>query len=409
MKTGIDMKKIIALITMAWGCLLTVQAQTPQKEVSRTVKMDTIQVDYKTRYTSSFWDNFYIEADLAGRMLMGEDDASLSFGKRLKPGFSVTAGKWLHPDFGVRLNFGGSRLKGWNAGATGLYAHDYAWVDKSDPVQEYWNRKGVDTKNGYRQDLKYYELNADFLFDLYNIFTSNNRLDRRWTSQGYVGVGMLHAAKYHGMEDNLKVSFRLGAIGNYNINDRLGAHLSVGYALTGSGFDGEVGKGDKFAGILTGSIGLSYRIGRQGYKVVRLVPKEQLAVLNNAITLIRQEQVVPGDTIEVVKGIKEVGSLLIPSVVFTPGENDFNEELQMVNIFRIARYMMHYKDANIAIVGNTGETDKRLARSRAEKIRDILVNKYGISPERMEIRTYDVNDKYGVTGYEQSVNFTLVE
>lgn len=403
------MKRIVASMAIMWGCLLAAHAQTPQKEVSQTVEMDTIQVDYKTRYTSAFWDNFYIEADLAGRMLMGEDDASLSFGKRLKPGFSVAVGKWLHPDFGVRLSFGGSRLKGWNAGATGIYAYNDGWSDKFDPVQEYWNNKGVDTKNGYRQDLKYYELNADLLFDLYNVFTSNKRMNRRWTSQGYVGMGLLHAAKYHGMEDNTKVAFRLGVIGNYNINDHLGAHLSVGYALTGSGFDGELGKGDKFAGILNASVGLSYRFGRQGYRVVRLVPKEHLAALNNAVTLIRQEQVVPGDTIEVVKKRMTVGSLLIPSVVFTPGENNFNEELQMVNVFRIARYMMNAKDVRIAVVGNTGKTDNHLARRRAEKIRDILVNKYGIEPNRLEIRTYDVNIEFDVPGYDQSVNFTIVE
>ena len=43
---------------MVWGCLLTAQAQAPQKEVNRTVQMDTIEVNYKTRYISSFWDNF---------------------------------------------------------------------------------------------------------------------------------------------------------------------------------------------------------------------------------------------------------------------------------------------------------------------------------------------------------------
>ena len=139
------------------------------------------------------------------------------------------------------------------------------------------------------------------------------------------------------------------------------------------------------------------------------MPQEQLAALNNAVTLIRSEQTVPGDTIEVAKERMAIGSLLIPSVVFYPEKNDFNEELQMVNIFRIARYMMRYKDTKIAIVGNTVGADNRLARHRAEKVRDILVNKYGIFPQRMVIRTYDVNAKYGVTGYEQSVNFTVVE
>lgn len=402
------MKKIVATIMIAvLGGFSGLQAQN--KEVDKTVKMDTIHVDYKTRYTAPFWSNFYIEADFAGRMLMGADDASLSFGDRLKPGFSVTVGKWFHPDFAVRLNFAGSRLKGWNSGPTGIYAQNDDWVEGVDPVQEYWNSQGVDTKNGYRQDIKYYELNADFLFDLYNIFTSNKRLNRKWTAQGYVGIGMLRAAKYHGMEDNVKVGLRLGLIGNYNITDRLGAHLTIGGEITDANFTGELGKGDKFAGILSGTVGLSYRIGRQGYKVVRLVPQEQLAALNNAVTLIRSEQTVPGDTIEVAKERMAIGSLLIPSVVFYPEKNDFNEELQMVNIFRIARYMMRYKDTKIAIVGNTVGADNRLARHRAEKVRDILVNKYGIFPQRMVIRTYDVNAKYGVTGYEQSVNFTVVE
>lgn len=401
------MKKIIATIIIAiGGGFSVVQAQT--QEVDRTVKEDTIWVDYKTRYTSSFWDNFYVEADFAGRMLMGAEDTHLSFGSRLKPGFGITVGKWFHPDFGVRLNFGGARLKGWNSGPTGIYAYDDGWVEGFDPVQEYWKGQGVDTQNGYRQDIKYYELNADFLFDLYNVFTSHNRLNRRWTAQGYVGVGMLRAAKYHGMEDNVKVGLRVGLIGNYHITDRLGVHLSVGSEITDANFTGELGKGNKFSGILNGTIGLSYRIGRQGYRVVRLVPQRQLAALNNAISLIRTEQTVSGDTI-VMKERMATGSLLIPSVVFYPGKNEFNEELQMVNIFRIARYMMRYKDAKIAIVGNTGGTDSRLARRRAEKVRDLLVNKYGIFPQRMEIRTYDVNAKYGVTGYEQSVNFTVIE
>lgn len=401
------MKKIIATIIIAiGGGFSVVQAQT--QEVDRTVKEDTIWVDYKTRYTSSFWDNFYVEADFAGRMLMGAEDTHLSFGSRLKPGFGITVGKWFHPDFGVRLNFGGARLKGWNSGPTGIYAYDDGWVEGFDPVQEYWKGQGVDTQNGYRQDIKYYELNADFLFDLYNVFTSHNRLNRKWTAQGYVGVGMLRAAKYHGMEDNVKVGLRVGLIGNYHITDRLGLHLSVGSEITDANFTGELGKGNKFSGILNGTIGLSYRIGRQGYRVVRLVPQRQLAALNNAISLIRTEQTVSGDTI-VMKERMATGSLLIPSVVFYPEKNEFNEELQMVNIFRIARYMMRYKDAKIAIVGNTGGTDSRLARRRAEKVRDLLVNKYGIFPQRMEIRTYDVNAKYGVTGYEQSVNFTVIE
>ena len=57
------MKKIVATIMIAvLGGFSGLQAQN--KEVDKTVKMDTIHVDYKTRYTAPFWSNFYIEADL---------------------------------------------------------------------------------------------------------------------------------------------------------------------------------------------------------------------------------------------------------------------------------------------------------------------------------------------------------
>ena len=175
------MKRIAILILLAVWCGLSAsyaQDENIRTEVSKTIKLDTVEVDYKTRYTSSFVDNFFIEADFAGRMLMGSDDSGLSFGKRMRPGFSVTVGKWFHPDFAVRLNFGGNSLRGWSSGATGIYNVNNDWVEGYDPVEEYWKAQGVDTRNGYKQDMKYYELNADFLFDLYNVFHSAKRLDR---------------------------------------------------------------------------------------------------------------------------------------------------------------------------------------------------------------------------------------
>lgn len=399
------MKKIIISMLTIFCSFSIASAQ--EKEIEQTIHMDTIQVDYKTRYVSSFWDNFYIEADFVGRMMLGEEDSHLSFGNRLRPGFSVTLGKWLHPDYGIRLNFGGSRLKGWNSGPTGIYDYADTWITGADPVQAYWESQGVDTQNGYRQDIRYYELNADFLVDLYNLFTANNRLNRRWTAQGYIGVGMLRATHYHGLESNVKMGFRLGLIGNYHINSRLGAHISIGGTITDSSFDGELGKGDKFLGILRGSIGLSYRFGRQGFKKIRLVPQNQLYALNNAITKVRKERQVPGKTIETIKVIS--GNLLAPSVVFYPNRDDFNEELQMVNVYYIAQYMKDNAKTKIAVIGNTDGTDKRLANNRAERIRDLLVNRYGISANRLEIKTYNVNAQYSVTGYNQSVNFSIAE
>lgn len=59
--------------------------------------MDTLEVDYKTRYVSPFWSNFYIQGSFAGRVMCGEEDNHLSVGKRLSPGFLLGIGKDLNP------------------------------------------------------------------------------------------------------------------------------------------------------------------------------------------------------------------------------------------------------------------------------------------------------------------------
>lgn len=402
MKTRIIILLYLLIYTLSF-------AEAQDRKVEKAVRMDTINVDYKTRYISqSFGDNFYIQGAFAGRMLMGSEDTALPFGKRIKPGFSLAVGKQFHPDFGIRLSFGGMRLDGWTSGPTGLNAYDDGWYQHWDPVEEYWKEQGVDTQSGYKQEIRYFETNADILFDLYNIFTPNNRFNRRWTAEAYTGIGYLKATRYHGMDANAKFSFRLGLIGEYHINRDLGINLEIGSAITDASFTGEIGKGNRYCNILTASIGLRWQISRnRGFRVVRLVPQSQLQALSEAVTNVSSQTVEESDTI--MRQRQAVGTLLIPSVVFYPYEDNYNEELQELNVYRMARYMMRYKDIKVAVVGNIGGTDESLARRRAERVRDVLVNRYGITPERLVIRTYDVNAKYGVTGYEQSVNFAVAE
>ena len=196
MKTRIIILLYLLIYTLSF-------AEAQDRKVEKAVRMDTINVDYKTRYISqSFGDNFYIQGAFAGRMLMGSEDTALPFGKRIKPGFSLAVGKQFHPDFGIRLSFGGMRLDGWTSGPTGLNAYDDGWYQHWDPVEEYWKEQGVDTQSGYKQEIRYFETNADILFDLYNIFTPNNRFNRRWTAEAYTGIGYLKATRYHGMDAN---------------------------------------------------------------------------------------------------------------------------------------------------------------------------------------------------------------
>ena len=67
------MKKIAITIFVAL-LALSAHAQRTETEVLR---IDTLDVSYKTRYTSSFWSNFYIQGAFAARMFCGEEDYHL--------------------------------------------------------------------------------------------------------------------------------------------------------------------------------------------------------------------------------------------------------------------------------------------------------------------------------------------
>lgn len=373
-----------------------------------TVDSVNISVNYKTRYTAPFWSNFYIQGNLAGRVIYGEEDNGLPFFKRLKPGFTIGIGKQIHPDFGVKLSFGGMRLDGWNRTDTyGVYKQYSGWAQNEDPMKEYYESQGIDTSNGYVQQMKFLEGSADIIFDLGNLFTKYNHFrDRKWRFDAYLGLGFIHVMRWRGTSRNSKVTLRTGLITTYNITPDLGLTFTIGNSMTSSTIDGVIGKGGKLDHIGAMALGLKYCIGKQGFNTVRLVSQTEMRQLTHALASTRHEQVKNVTTEQMVLDTTALGGLLIPSVVFFPNKAEYNKELQQVNLYRIALFMELYKDIDITIVGNIHKSARSIAERRVSIVRRILINEYGIDPKRLKTDVYDVNKKYGVSGYEHSVSFT---
>ena len=78
---------------------------------------------------------------------------------------------------------------------------------------------------------------------------------------------------------------------------------------------------------------------------------------------------------------------------------------EMVNVYNIAQYLKQNPDQSIVIAGyadkdtGTSEYNMGLSKRRAEAVKKALVDKYGISPDRLTIRAegssvqpYDVNN-----------------
>ena len=80
---------------------------------------------------------------------------------------------------------------------------------------------------------------------------------------------------------------------------------------------------------------------------------------------------------------------------------------QLPNVERIATYLKNHKEASVVIKGYASpegsvEVNDRIARQRAEIVKKMLVNKYGIAEER-KLQTTGVTSKME-TRYRKSIN-----
>ena len=379
------MKKltILSLLLMAG-----ISAFAQGKRVETTTKTENVTVDYKTQYKSSFFDNFYVQGSFGGAVLMGEQDTHLSFKDRIKHGFAIAVGKQITPVFGVRISVDGNRLKGWNFG-NGNYPNYL-----EDPRKVYLESKGVDTRYGYIQDLKYYSLGADVMVNLINLFSDEKKTDRAIDVELYIGAAALTTIERKGVDGRTLFAARGGLSTTYNVTNRIGINIDLGVTGTSATFDGQNGMKTDFDGILSGKVGLKWKIGKQGFTAKHAISSEQYAALNNYLAKVTTEQMEKGKPEEKVVIIPaEKDNFLIPYVVFNDKKDTFNQELQMVNISNVAKLMQANPQYTMEIIGNTNATKDEIAESRANKVKEILVNRYSISADKLIVKTQDMGEK----------------
>ena len=378
------MKKL-TILSLILAAGLSVHAQG--KRIETTTKTETVNVDYKTTYKSGFFENMYLQGSFGGTMLFGEDDSNLSFGDRVKPGFAIAIGKKFTPTFGVRINMEGNRLLGWNDGQGGNYPNH-----TTDPRKEYLEAAGVNTSNGYDQNIKYYSLGADFMVDLVNAFSKEKRYDRNWEVEAYVGAAAITTIERKGIEDRTQFAARAGISTTYNISKHFGINLDLGGTATSASFDGHTDEND-FDGICSAKLGIKWKFGKQGFKKSHVISASQYEALNNMIAVVRTEQMDSNKPEEKVVVIPApMDKILVPFVVFHDGKDTFNQELQMVNISNIATMLKNNPGYSIDIVGNTKATKADIAENRANKVKKILVDRYSIDAERLTVKVQEMSD-----------------
>lgn len=375
-------KKLKFLVLCAFAATMAyAQGSTPDVEEKVEYSTDKYKVE-----TNRFWDNWFLSVGGGAQIYFGDHDKQASFGKRLAPALDVAVGKWFTPGLGLRLEYSGLQAKG----AT---QHTIA-----DPAHS--TGKDIPGKSGWGQYLQYqkfseYNIHADLMFNLSNLFCGYNE-KRIWNCTPYAGLGW---ARVWDSPQSKEVTANLGLVNSFRLCSALDLNVDVRTMLVKDRFDGEIG-GRNEEGMLTATVGLTYKFKKRGWDRARTVTRYDNTALNdlrrqlndlNAENdrlknqLADQRNVAP-EKETVVKRVA-AGNL----VIFQIGKTELSNEAR-ANLGLMAQLIKDGdKDAVYTITGyadkGTGSAriNERLSRERAQAVYDCLTKEFGVSESQLRM------------------------
>lgn len=383
------MKKILMLLALA-GLTSAAWAQNSTSEV---VEYEVIQVQDKYQViTNPFWSNWFFSIGGGAEATFGDNDSAGSFGKRISPTLNVSVGKWFTPGLGLRLQYSGLQARGftYDAGA------DYV--------------KGTQMKDGYyKQRFDYMNLHADVMFNLNALFGGYNQ-HRVYEIIPYVGAGFTHNYSKPHRE---ALSVNAGIINKFRISNAFDINLELSAMGVEDKFDGEVGGDHGYDGVLSATVGLTYRFPARGFRrpMPQLISQIELAAmqdklaamgaqnaqLKNALIQVQNQPVAEVTETEVIVPDPDIAPR---TVFFTIGSAELSPR-EIMNLSYLAEQMKQFPNVTYTVNGyadsatGTPAFNKELSLKRAQAVKDALVKNYGIAADRLNIEAGGGVDKFG--------------
>ena len=374
------MKKMILLSVFALGAL-SINAQT--EAVLRG---------------GDFWDNWYVRGRVGGTMNM----SGTGFFKSARPAFGLGIGKQWTPIF-----------------ATEIQGLGYVNTSNSRTMFDASDISLLGTMN------------------LMNLFGEYEGIPRTFEIETLAGIGWLHHY-INGAEDTNDMSARVGLNLNFNLGESKAWTFSlrpaVAFNLTGQFPEKKVNfdKDDARFELLAG---LTYHfMGGNGAHYFTMVPvtdplvvtamneeindlRELVSVKNVELVGIADELMAAQEQLEVYRSQASASGTDSLNMIETVVAFRFNKSAvdvsQMPSIERVAAYMNENPNVNITIngyaspEGNEGYNMK-LSQQRADAVKNMLVDKYGISPSRIAALGHGVGDIFSEPAWNR-VGICIIE
>ncbi|MCI1719665.1 MAG: hypothetical protein LKM37_01345 [Bacteroidales bacterium] len=381
-----NFKKLFLTVAVCAFAVSSVAAQS--------VKGTEAQTKRGPYETNRFFDNVFLGVGGGVNYYQGEEDLNADFSKRLAPALNAYIGKWITPCVGVRLSYNGLSQRGWTSNKNSAYANG---------TQD----------NGYKQEFNMSYARADIMWNISNAI-SGYRSDRFWDIAPYVGGGAAYAsAKHSPRHGNWELAATAGIYNMFRVAKALDITLDLSQTYVNQRWDGEAYKSrqEYFA---TVSLGLAYQFRvrdfSRAHSATDLTPyNNKIKDLNDALAAANaknnQLQKDLNDANnrpakEVVVNGENTKSAT-PVALFFPLGKSTLDETQLMNLdFYVKNAMKVDSNHTFTVTGSadsaTGskKINDKLGVDRMNKVYDLLVNKYGISKDKLVKQSIGGTDKY---------------
>lgn len=344
---------------------------------------------------ASAQNGWFVEAAGGLQTIFSSDASKLDFGKRLTPSYTIGVGKWITPAYALRLQVGGYALNGMST-SEGLYLRD-PQTDGSvygphDPVID---NVTVRPDGTYRHYLRYVNAHADFMVSLSRLLFHNQS---KFDVLPAVGFGYAHAFAYRGTANTNSLTANFSVAAKYSVMKCMDVNLEIGSALMPDHFDGRI-TGRKYEPTLGATLGLTYRFNAsKPYVRKERSKKHRREAVVDTVYMVERvvERPVFKDRIVEKPVAKKQEAFRLASISFAYASAKPAKKQDIV-FENIVEYLKQHPSARIRLDGYadkaTGKarTNLMLSIRRTDSVRNILIERYGIAPSRIDAQGIGCN------------------
>lgn len=344
---------------------------------------------------ASAQNGWFVEAGGGVQAIFSSDASKLDFGKRLTPSYTIGVGKWITPAYALRLQIGGYALNGMST-SEGLYLRD-PQTDGSvygphDPVID---NVTVRPDGTYRHYLRYVNAHADFMVSLSRLLFHNQS---KFDVLPAVGFGYAHAFAYRGTANTNSLTANFSVAAKYSVLKCMDVNLEIASALMPDHFDGRI-TGRKYEPTLGATLGLTYRFNAsKPYVRKERSKKHRREAVVDTVYMVERVVERPVITERIVEKpvAKKQEPFRLASISFAYASAKPAKKQDIV-FENIVEYLKQHPSARIRLDGYadkaTGKarTNLMLSIRRTDSVRNILIERYGIAPSRIDAQGIGCN------------------